>query len=104
MTGAILQRGFVVEVTDVPRALPRTLESEGRVFLAARTIDGMYFEPIGPYEEIVSLLFDMGLSPTGIRRAGSPASWHADVRGSRLAVRRLGNRRAAEWLPTFAPA
>lgn len=97
-------RGFVVEMDLVPPGLLAGLECEGLAGMAARTVDGVYFEPRASLATILQRIERSGASVQGFRTAGTPASWHESARPAATARARLTNSRSAVWLPILPPA
>ena len=97
-------RGYVIESPNLPGGLAEHLERSGLAGMTARTLDGIYLEPRAPLAAILRAVEAAGARIDGVRRAGQPADWHITARKSAGWRMRLGNRRAAEWLPTLPAA
>ena len=100
----IASRGYVVESPNIPAGFPAYLEREGLAGMTARTLEGLYLEPRVPLDRIFRAIERSGARIDSVRRAGQPADWHISARKAAGWRMRLGNRRAAEWLPTLPAA
>lgn len=94
-------RGFVIEASGVAQGFAESLERKGLAVMVARTVDGIYLEPRAQFSRIVAALEAAGARVTGVRRAGEAPSWQRSARNAAESRRRLGDFRAAEWLPTL---
>ncbi|KAA0240041.1 MAG: hypothetical protein DYG91_04270 [Chloroflexi bacterium CFX7] len=97
-------RGYVVETGWAPPGFPARLEREGLATMCAHTIDGVYIEPRVPLGAVLEKFAQAGLQVRGFRAAGTAPSWRDGLRPTSRSRARLGNSRAAEWLPTLPPA
>ena len=102
--GSIASRGYVVESPNVPAGFGAFLEREGLAGMTARTVDGLYLEPRVPLATLCSAFERAGARIEGVRRAGQQPDWHVAARAAGGWRMRLGNQRAAEWLPTLPAA
>ena len=101
---ATASRGFVVESSNIPTGFGAYLEREGLAGMTARTVDGMYLEPRVALATVFRAFERTGARIDGVRRSGQPADWHLTARAAAGWRMRLGNQRAAEWLPTLPAA
>lgn len=101
---SIASRGYVIESTNIPAGFGAHLEREGLAGMTARTLDGIYLEPRAPLATIFRAFERAGACIDGARRAGQQQDWHATARAAAGWRMRLGNQRAAEWLPTLPAA
>lgn len=101
---SIASRGYVIESTNIPSGFGAFLEREGLAGMTAVTLDGMYLEPRVPLATIFRAFERTGARIDGARRSGQPVDWHLTARAAAGWRMRLGNRRAAEWLPTLPAA
>lgn len=97
-------RGFIIESANIPAGFGAFLEREGLAGMTARTLDGMYLEPRVALPTIFQAFERTGARVDGIRRSGQRPDWHLTARAAAGWRMRLGNRRAAEWLPTLPAA
>ena len=95
---------YVVETGRVPLAFPARLEGAGMAAMCAATVDGVYVECRAPLGVVLEAFARAGLQVRNVRPAGSPPSWREGVRSPAQARARLGNMRAAAWLPTLPAA
>lgn len=101
---SIASRGFIIESANIPAGFAAFLEREGLAGMTALTLDGIYLEPRVPLAEILRAFERSGARVEAVRRAGQPADWRLAARKSGGWRMRLGNQRAAEWLPTLPAA
>ncbi len=103
-TEATAPRGFIIESSNVPAGFGAFLERRGLAGMVSRTVEGMYLEPRVPLATVLRAFETTGATVTGVRRAGQAPDWHVAARAAAGARMRLGNARAAEWLPTLPAA
>lgn len=96
--------GFVVQATEIPSAFIHRLEATGIATMTARTVDGLYFEPVASVARVMAAFRAAGIAAEAVRRAGATPSWHFTAMGASGARGRLANSRTAEWLPTLPAA
>ncbi|MBA4181530.1 MAG: hypothetical protein C0506_13150 [Anaerolinea sp.] len=101
---ALPHRGFVVEAPEIPAAFIHRLEATGLATMLARTVDGLYFEPVISVARVLAAFRAAGIPVESVRRGGTTPSWHHSARPAAGARQRLGNARSAEWLPTLPAA
>jgi hypothetical protein len=101
---SIASRGYVIQSANIPGGFGAYLEREGLAGMTAATLDGLYLEPRVALASILRACERAGARVDGVRRAGQPADWRLAARKSAGWRMRLGNARAAEWLPTLPAA
>lgn len=101
---SIASRGYVIESANIPAGFGAFLERAGLVGMRASTLDGLYLEPRVALAEVLRAFERAGAGVEGVRPAGQPADWRLAARKSGGWRMRLGNQRAAEWMPTLPAA
>ncbi|MFN0094208.1 MAG: hypothetical protein ACKVVT_05445 [Dehalococcoidia bacterium] len=97
-------RAFVIELEDVPASLPALLEAEGVAEFAARTVEGLYVEPLQSLAVVLSVVERSGSVIYSIRAMAPSRGWQRRAVEAASMRSRLRNPFSPCWLPTITPA